>query len=60
MATLMFPELVWKNSSFKVVRSKKVKISIRDDIIFLYLIIIKLCTLKQLESVHQKLKLKFS
>ena len=40
--------------------TKKLKISIRDNIFFLYLIIIKLYTLKQLENTHQKLKLKFS
>ena len=41
----------------KVVRNKKVKILIPDNIFFLYLIIIKPCTLKQLENIHQKLKL---
>ena len=44
----------------KVVRNKKLKISIPDNIFILYLIIIKLCTLKQLENIHQKLKLIFS
>ena len=40
--------------------TKNLKISIPDNIFFLYLIIIKLCTLKQVENIHQKLKLKFS
>ena len=40
--------------------TKKLKISIPDNIFFLYLIIIKLCTLKQLKNIHQKLKLIFS
>ena len=40
--------------------TKKLKISTPDNILFLYLIIIKLCTLKQLENIHQKLKLIFS
>ena len=40
--------------------TKKMKISIPDNIFFFYLIIIKLCTLKQLENIHQKLKLIFS
>ena len=40
--------------------TKNLKISTPDNIFFLYLIIIKLCTLKQLEDIHQKLKLKFS
>ena len=44
----------------KVVRNKKLKILIPDNIFFLYLIIIKLCTLKRLENIHQKLKIKFS
>ena len=39
--------------------TKKLKISIPDNIFFLYLIIIKLCTLKQLENIHEKLKLIF-
>ena len=34
-------------------------ILIPDNIFFLYLIIIKLCTLNRLENVHQKLKLIF-
>ena len=33
--------------------------ALKDNIFFLSVIIIKLCTLKQLENVHQKLKLKF-
>ena len=40
--------------------TKNLKISNPDNIFFLYLIIIKLCTLKQLENIHQKLRLKFS
>ena len=40
--------------------TKNLKISIPDNIFFLYLIIIKLCTLKQLENIRQKLKLIFS
>ena len=42
--------------------TKKLKISVPDNIFFLYLIMIKLCTLKQLENIHQKLKqlIKFS
>ena len=40
--------------------TKKLEISIPDNIFSFYLIIIKLCTLKQLENIHQKLKLKFS
>ena len=39
--------------------TKNLKISIPDNIFLLSLIIIKLWTLKQLENVHQKLKLKF-
>ena len=44
---------------FKAVRNKKLKISIPDNIFFLYLIMIKLCTFKQLENIHQNLKLIF-
>ena len=40
--------------------TKNLKISNPDNIFFFYLIIIKLCNLKQLENIHQKLKLKFS
>ena len=40
--------------------TKKLKTSIPDNIFFLYLIIVKLCTFKQLENIHQKLKLIFS
>ena len=40
--------------------TKNLKISNPDNIFFFYLIIIKLCTLKHLENIHQKLKLKFS
>ena len=40
--------------------TKKLKISVPHNIFFLYLIIIKLCILKQLENIHQKLKLEFS
>ena len=40
--------------------TKHLKISTPDDIFFICLIIIKPCTLKQLEKIHQKLKLKFS
>ena len=40
--------------------TKKLKISIPDNICFFCLIIIKLCTFKQIENVHRKLKLKFS
>ena len=40
--------------------TKNLKISIPDNIFFLYLIMIKHCTLKQHENIHQKLKLKFS
>ena len=40
--------------------TKKLKISIPDNIFFLYLIIIKLCTLKHLKNIHLKLKLIFS
>ena len=39
---------------------KYMKISISDNIFLFYLIIIKLCTFKQLENIHQKLKLIFS
>ena len=38
--------------------AKKSKISIPDNVFFLYLIIIKLCTLKQLENIHQKIEIK--
>ena len=41
-------------------KQKISKISTPDNIFFLYLITIKLCTLKQLENIYQKLKLKFS
>ena len=40
--------------------TKKLKILIPDNIFLLHLIIIKLFTLKQLENIHQKLKLIFS
>ena len=40
--------------------TKNLKISIPDNMFFIHLIIIKLCTLKQLENMHQKLKLEFS
>ena len=40
--------------------TKKLKISIPSNIFFLYLIIIKPCILKQLENIHQNLKLIFS
>ena len=39
--------------------TKNVKFSIPGNIFFLSRTIIKLCTLKQLENIHQKLKLKF-
>ena len=47
---LTCPTLRWSET-------KNLKISIPDNIFFLSLIIIKLCTLKQLANVHQKLKL---
>ena len=40
--------------------TKNLKISNPDNIFFLYQIMIKLCTLKHLENINQKLKLKFS
>ena len=39
--------------------TKHLKISTPDDISLLYPQIVKLCTLKQLENIHQKWKLKF-
>ena len=36
--------------------TKNLKISIPDNTFFLYVITIKLCTLKQLENIHQKSK----
>ena len=47
-------------NSLRWSETKNLKISNPDNIFFLYLIIIKLCTLKHLENIHQKLKLKFS
>ena len=35
--------------------TKNLKISNSDNIFFLYLIMIKLCTFKELENIHQKL-----
>ena len=51
-----------KTNSFRLrwSETKNLKISIPDNIFFLYLIIIKPCTLKYLENIHQKPKLKFS
>ena len=40
--------------------TKKIENSVSDNTFFVYLIMIKLCTLKQLENIHQKLKVKFS
>ena len=48
-----------KLSELRWSETKNLKISYPDNISFLYLIMIKLCTLKQLENIHQKLKLKF-
>ena len=47
------------NQPLRWSETKNLKISIPDDIFLFSLIIIKLRTLKQLENVHQKLKLKF-
>ena len=41
-----------KNKGFMVVRNKKLKISIPDNILFFYLIMIKLYTLNQLENIN--------
>ena len=40
--------------------TKNLKISNLDNIFFLYLIMIKLCTIEHLKNIHQKLKLKSS
>ena len=48
-----------KGTSLRWSETKNLKISIPDTIFLFSLIIIKLCTLKQLENVHQKLELKF-
>ena len=47
-------------STLRWSETKNLKNSIPDNTFFLYLIIMKLCTLKQLENIHQKLKLEFS
>ena len=54
---------LYQISSVKIEKHKlrwsetnNLKISNPDNIFFLYLIMIKLCTLKQLENIHQKLK----
>ena len=54
---IIFSNGVMLHWSLRWSETKKLKISIPDNIFFLYLIIIKLCTLKQLENIHQKLKL---
>ena len=52
-------ELTRKEVTLRLSETKQLKFSTADNIFFLYLIVIKLCTLKQLENIHQKLKLKF-
>ena len=49
--------LLKKKKLLRWSETKKLKISIPDNIFFLYLVIIKFFTLKQLENIHQKLKL---
>ena len=50
----------FKTWSLRWSETKNLKISNPDNIFFLYLIMIKPSTLKQLENIHQKLKLTFS
>ena len=55
----LLPQAEFEFKDLRWSETKNLKISIPDNIFFLSVIIIKLCTLKQLENVHQKLKLKF-
>ena len=56
----LFDKIFVGHESLSWSETKNLTILIPDKIFFLYLIISKLCTLKQLKNIHQKLKLKFS
>ena len=49
-----------RSVSLRWSETKNLKISNPDNTFFLYQIMIKLCTLKHLKNINQKLKLKFS